>query len=250
MQVGLLRTARTADDAEMLPGSHPLAGGDGHRSLLEMAVDRPGSVVVGDLDEVPWNIGGRSVPVELCVVRAGDAARRGRQYRREVPVHPAEVRAVDVGAVMSVIGFLTAAVVPKPWSPVVVHMVPDHPVGPSLTPDRPLELRRDGRRGRGRRWRGRRASVPAGPHQEAADQETTAQETGRCERRKKAGRAAGRPDAYRHSHLASTSCQGYTAAATTRGSRPAFGNVDLTPPIRYLPRAVYPRTSGVLSKPF
>ena len=138
------------------------------------AVDRPGSVVVGDLDEVPWNIGGRSVPVELCVVRAGDAARRGRQHRREVPVHPAEVRAVDVGAVMSVIGFLTAAVVPKPWSPVVVHMVPDHPVGPSLTPDRPLELRRDGRRGRGRRWRGRRASVPAGPHQEAADQETTA----------------------------------------------------------------------------
>ena len=245
-------------------GSHRLADGDRHRSLLEMAIDRPGSVVVGDLDEVPWNIGSRSVPVELSVVRSGDAARRGRQRRREVAVHPAEVRTGDVGAVMSVIDPLAASVIPKPRSRVEIHMVSDHPIGAFLTPDRPLELRRDGRRGGARRWRGRRASVPAGPNQtadretadretadrETADRETADRETGGCERRKRTGRAAGRPGPSRDSHLASAPCQGYTEAATTRGSPPAFGNVDLAPPIRYLPRAVYSRTLGVLSKPF
>ncbi|MYI96532.1 MAG: hypothetical protein F4075_06460, partial [Acidobacteria bacterium] len=35
-----------------------------------------------------------------------------------------------------------------------------------------------------------------------------------------------------------------------RTVRQAFGNVDLKPPIRYLPRAVRSRISGVLRSPF
>src|SRR5919112_238942 len=124
------RTAGTADDTKDCAHRQLLPDAYGHRSLPEMAVEGGKTIGMTDLHQVRITRAAR-VPIGLVVVDTGHHTARGGEDDRNTAIHPAEVRDVDIDAVVPVIGLgaasTAAGVIQRPARHIEVDVVVDHP---------------------------------------------------------------------------------------------------------------------------